>query len=712
MSPEACYDDCNYPVLNVGQPVCVGDGTYRVSFSESTGAIVTTNAGVISGNEVMNIPIGTDVTLSASSGSCVTAIIVTSPDDCNDDVCDRPHITISTISCFEGESTYSLNYELIAGSTLTSDYGIVSDGEVRGIPVGQDVTLTVSFPGCPDQIVVVPAPICIALSSIGDFVWEDMNGNGVQDVGEPGIVGVQVNLYRSNGSFVSATFTDANGYYIFEDLFGGNYYLEFITPSGFDPTFFNRGVDDTKDSDVDGTYGPGTTTNIFLTPGENDLTWDAGFYKCIPIGDLVWYDINKNDVWDTNENGINGLEVNLWKNHFGQWLIWDVTYTGHKPGTPSDDGYWNFCAPPGEYYVEVIMPPLGLVRTRPNIGNNRFIDSDITNANGPTTTDRFVVRSGSTKLDLGAGFYPQAIAGTLVWMDANGNGVRDNDEEMVPDVKVEAVLASTHEVIGSAVTDADGVYELGELEKQSYYFRFTPPAGYYPTVAKATTDDKDSDVDHSNGINTTRTFAMQPETAYMNIDLGIMFAPLPLEWLDVTANRESNTHIIRWQVGQEQNVSHYEVERKLETDVDFKVIPGRLDAKRVNGRVVDYQLKDYDVARSGVYLYKVKQYDLDGKYTYSKIVKVVNTGQNSIDLYPNPAHNETNLMVGITENAVVSVEIFDGSSRLVKVVNMAEVQLAGDKNYKVDLEHLPAGVYNVVITIDGVQTQKKLIRIE
>jgi hypothetical protein len=33
-------------------------------------------------------------------------------------------------------------------------------------------------------------------ASIGDFVWEDLNGNGQQDSGEPGIVGATVNLLR------------------------------------------------------------------------------------------------------------------------------------------------------------------------------------------------------------------------------------------------------------------------------------------------------------------------------------------------------------------------------------------------------------------------------------------------------------------------------------------------------------------------------------
>jgi hypothetical protein len=358
------------------------------------------------------------------------------------------------------------------------------------------------------------------------------------------------------------------------------------------------------------------------------------------------------------------------------------------------------------------MPPLGLVRARSNVGNNRKIDSDITNANGPTTTDSFTVKSGGSKLDIGAGFYPQATAGSLVWMDSNSNGVREANEELVPGVKVEAIMATTHEVMQTAETDQDGIYTMEELEKQEYYFRFTPPAGYSPTVAAATSDDKDSDVDHSNGLNTTRTISMQPATDYKHIDMGIMFAPLPLEWLDVRANRESEVHVIRWKVGQEVNVSYYEVERQFEVEKEFTLIPGRLEAKGGKSQSVEYQLKDYEVTRPGIYLYRVKQYDMSGHYTYSKIVKVVHYGENSIELYPNPAYNETSVIVGLTEASKVGIEIYDGASRLVKVSNSVEKQEAGEHVYHIDLSNLTPGVYKVIITIDGAQINRNLIRIE
>ena len=66
---------------------------------------------------------------------------------------------------------------------------------------------------------------------IGDFVWNDLNGDGIQDPSEPGINGVVVNLKDSTGTTVLATTTTANiglmpGYYQFIGLCSGTYVVE------------------------------------------------------------------------------------------------------------------------------------------------------------------------------------------------------------------------------------------------------------------------------------------------------------------------------------------------------------------------------------------------------------------------------------------------------------------------------------------------------
>jgi hypothetical protein len=100
-------------------------------------------------------------------------------------------------------------------------------------------------------------PVTPPLASIGDFVWEDLNEDGIQDDGEPGVQGV-------------------DGYYLFSDLEPGDYNVKFMLPMGYEFSSQDQGADDAKDSDADITTGIAVCTN--LVADEHDMTWDAGIF--------------------------------------------------------------------------------------------------------------------------------------------------------------------------------------------------------------------------------------------------------------------------------------------------------------------------------------------------------------------------------------------------------------------------------------------------
>jgi hypothetical protein len=103
---------------------------------------------------------------------------------------------------------------------------------------------------------------------LGDFVWNDTNGDGLQTGetgnGEPG---VRVNL---TGTATGTTFTDSNGNYFFSVL-PGSYTLSFTPPTGKSFSPANQG-NDSIDSDVNAIGVVGIT----VSPGANDMTVDAG----------------------------------------------------------------------------------------------------------------------------------------------------------------------------------------------------------------------------------------------------------------------------------------------------------------------------------------------------------------------------------------------------------------------------------------------------
>jgi hypothetical protein len=114
-------------------------------------------------------------------------------------------------------------------------------------------------------------------AKIGDFVWHDLDEDGIQDVGEPGLAGVVVTLLNAHLNTIATTTSDASGRYLFSDLEPGDYVVEFQTPSSFFPTQQRQGIDPAVDSDID----PSThrTEIIKLTGGRDELGIDAGFFR-------------------------------------------------------------------------------------------------------------------------------------------------------------------------------------------------------------------------------------------------------------------------------------------------------------------------------------------------------------------------------------------------------------------------------------------------
>ncbi|MCB0989562.1 MAG: hypothetical protein KDB16_01180 [Acidimicrobiales bacterium] len=149
-------------------------------------------------------------------------------------------------------------------------------------------------------------------NGIGSFVWLDANRSGTQDPGEPGINGVQVELYRSDGSLARTTFTadlqgdpTKPGYYFFGDVPAGDYYVRFGPPKpGWNAMLPNQGGDDSIDSD--GAIATLETPVLNLGPDEFELDWDMAYF--VPSGPVECPD--EAEVYDPTANPSDRREVN------------------------------------------------------------------------------------------------------------------------------------------------------------------------------------------------------------------------------------------------------------------------------------------------------------------------------------------------------------------------------------------------------------------
>jgi hypothetical protein len=154
--------------------------------------------------------------------------------------------------------------------------------------------------------------------SVGDFVWNDVNMNGIQDSGEVGMAGIEVWIgscpATDSTMFSQMTVTDSMGHYMFSDVLPGDYVLHFALPMGYAFSPMDQGDNDSLDSDVDPMTG--YTMCFTVDVGMDDFSQDAGMYMA---------------------TGGCTLSKGYWKNHAGFGPQADVV-TDMLPIWLGDDG--------------------------------------------------------------------------------------------------------------------------------------------------------------------------------------------------------------------------------------------------------------------------------------------------------------------------------------------------------------------------------------
>ncbi|MEL6988846.1 MAG: SdrD B-like domain-containing protein, partial [Bacteroidota bacterium] len=247
-------------------------------------------------------------------------------------------------------------------------------------------------------------------ASIGDYVWEDSNGDGVQDGSESGIEGVIVNLTDANGNIIATDTTDANGAYLFENLPPGDYTVTTTPPAGYDPTY----------DENSGTTSPDNTTDVTIGIGDEHLTADFGYQGTASLGDTIYEDTDGDGSQGADEPGIEGVVVTL------------TDADGNVVGTDTTDANGNYGfdnLPPGDYTVTV-TPPAGYDNTGDPNG-------------GLDNTSEVTLAAGENNPDQDFGYQGNASLGDTIYEDTDGDGSQGADEPGIEGVVV-------------TLTDADG----------------------------------------------------------------------------------------------------------------------------------------------------------------------------------------------------------------------------------------------------------------
>lgn len=189
----------------------------------------------------------------------------------------------------------------------------------------------------------------------------------------------------------------------------------------------------------------------------------------------------------------------------------------------------------------------------------------------------------------------------------------------------------------------------------------------------------------------------------------ILYAPLPVSLLSFDGKKVNPTQVaLNWKAENELNLETYVVERSVEGANDFAEI-GRVNSKNQNGEVLyDYLDETVNVLES--YSYRLKMTDQDGKFRYSNVVNVKGQVRDAIEIYPNPAENNT-IYVRLSEELskkALHFTFMDYTSKKVKTIRKNKNDNTLIQSF--DISEMPSGLFILLCTdIDGNALANKVI---
>jgi hypothetical protein len=369
---------------------------------------------------------------------------------------------------------FQLSQNLTAGDSLGSNY------KYTDLPPGNyRSTVNSIISGLPGASLTTPAVVIHTITpgeqfvgadygftlvgKLGDTVYLDINNNGMQDAGEPGIQGVVVTLKDGSGNNIDSdpimagvqpttATTNASGKYEFDKLANTNYTVV-VTPPASYPV--NSGdVDGTKDS----------STILSLTPtAQTNLTGDFGYTGTASFGDKVYLDANSDGINQATEAGIQGAVITL-------------TYLGADGVLGGGDDFvvgTKTTGVNGEYLFENL--PAGKY--------SASVDTATVPNKGITTptTNSTTLTNGQAYVGGDFGFNTLGSISGFTYVDTNADGVNSSGDKQLGGVTVTLTGTNANGAITPIIVTSDpitGAYTFPNLIPGTYTVTETQPSGY------------------------------------------------------------------------------------------------------------------------------------------------------------------------------------------------------------------------------------------
>ncbi len=185
------------------------------------------------------------------------------------------------------------------------------------------------------------------------------------------------------------------------------------------------------------------------------------------------------------------------------------------------------------------------------------------------------------------------------------------------------------------------------------------------------------------------------------LKVGLMNSSLPVSLVSFQSLVQEGQIWLKWETASETGSDRFELERSTDPLRGFQMIAGIPAGGNLAGR---YQYADISAVSEVNYYYRLKQLDLDGTHTYSKIVRARVPSENPLVIYPNPASDKITVR---SNETILSAEIIDARGQTVLNAKYIRTGDIHTREQKIPVAGFAPGLYTVkLVTGTGTSLHK------
>ena len=252
-------------------------------------------------------------------------------------------------------------------------------------------------------------------------------------------------------------------------------------------------------------------------------------------------------------------------------------------------------------------------------------------------------------------------------------------------------------------------YSNGNVSNPSYRYGLIKREDASAPWLGAGNDNTNTAINSGSHLNSEQTEANGVITCKRNNVVGfsdfaigkkVLLFPLPIEMISFEVKRNGVENQLTWVTSSEQNTSHFEIEKSIDSENWNKVATIKAAGNSVTEK--RYQLNDNEII-FGMNYYRIKSVDLDGKYSYSSVEKVYLENINDITIYPNPVMTTLNIALkNALENTLIEIYSLEGKKLM--------SENSSNLNHRINVETLAKGTYMIRISNKEKTYTSKFVR--